>query len=61
LEANSSFEQQLSPEQTANQDQMVCFRVNNQIVLTTKPLEYVVQGHSNQVNYLIEAQKGYNS
>ena len=32
-------------------------RVNNQRVLTTKPLEDVVQGHSNQVKDLIEAQK----
>ena len=36
-------------------------RVNNLKVLTTKLLEDVVQGHSNQVKDLIEAQKRYNS
>ena len=35
-------------------------RVNNLSVLTTKPLKDVVQGHSNQVKDLSEAQKRYN-
>jgi hypothetical protein len=36
-------------------------RVDNQMVLTTKPLEDLVQDRSNQVTDLIEAQKRYNS
>jgi flagellar hook protein FlgE len=36
-------------------------RVDNQRVLTTKPLEDLVQDRSNQVTDLIEAQKRYNS
>ena len=36
------------------------YLVNNR-VLTTKPLEDVVQGHSNQVKDLIEAQKRHGS
>ena len=37
---------------------MDIFQGNNQRVLTTKPLEDVVQGHSIQVKDLIEAKKG---